>query len=154
MAEGKGFMKKVLVILVLTVVIIFLSVLIAAPFVNDHMAEKTANELVDLPLPNNTEFIESIHKAGKLVGNGNGMQYFGAILIKSELSLDELQEYYLQFADSEWKCIVENQINRDVRFIEHAKLTFQTDIEGDHYYIVYSWGNNNTIFHELDLRGH
>ena len=62
-------MKKVLVTIVLTVVIIFLSVLIAAPIVNDNMAKKTANELADLPLPNNTEFIESIYKAGKLVGN-------------------------------------------------------------------------------------
>lgn len=147
-------MKKVLVIVVLTVVIIFFSVLIAAPTVNDNMAEKTANELADIPLPKSTELIESIHKAGKLVGNGNGMQYFGAILIKSELSLDELKEYYLDFADNEWSCIVENQINTDIRIIEHAKLAFKTDIDGNNYYIVYSWGNNNTIFHEFDIRGH
>ncbi|MDE7288955.1 MAG: hypothetical protein K2N71_05550 [Oscillospiraceae bacterium] len=147
-------MKKVLVIVVLTIAIIFSSVLIAAPIINDSIAEKTANEIVDLPLPNSTEFIEYIYKAGKLVGNGNGMQYFGAILIKSELSLDELKEYYLEFADSEWKFIVENQINTDVRTIEHGKLTFKTDIDGNNYYIVYSWGNNNTIFHEFDIRGH
>ena len=96
--------------------------------------KKTANELIDLPLPYSTEFIESIHKAGKLVGNGNGMQYFGAILIKSELPLDELKEYYLEFADTEWKCIVENQIHTDVAAIEHAKLTFKTNIDGNNYY--------------------
>lgn len=142
-------------IIVLAVAIIFLSVLIAAPIVNDNIAKKTANELVDLPLPNNTEYVESIHKAGKLVGNGNGMQYFGAILIKSDLSLDELKEYYLQFADSEWKCIVENQINKNVEIMdEHTTLTFKTDIKGNNYYIVYSWGDNDTIFHELDIRGH
>ena len=145
---------KVLVIIVLAVAIIFLSVLIAAPIVNDNIAKKTANELVDLLLPNNTEYVESIHKAGKLVGNGNGMQYFGAILIKSDLSLDELKEYYLQFADSEWKCIVENQINKNVEITEHPKLTFKTDIEVNNYYIFYSWGDNDTIFHELDIRGH
>ena len=147
-------MKKLLVIIVLTVAIIFLSVLIAAPIVNDKVAEKLAKELVALPLPNNTEFIESIHKAGKLVGNGNGMQYFGAILIKSELSLDELKEYYLEYTDSEWKCIVENQVTTDIGIMEHTKLSFQTDVNGNNYYIVYSWGNNNTIFHELDIRGH
>ncbi len=69
----------------------FLSVLVAAPIVNDNIAKKTANKLADLPLPNNTEFIEMVYIAGKLVGNGNGMQYFGAILIKSELSLEELK---------------------------------------------------------------
>ena len=71
-----------------------------------------------------------------------------------ELSLDELKEYYSEFADSEWKCMVENQTNTDIGIIEHAKLAFKADIEGNNYYIVYSWGNNNTIFHELDIRGH
>ena len=147
-------MKKIPVFIVLTAAIIFLSVLAAAPIVNDTVAKKTANELTHFPLPSNTELIESIYKAGKLVGNGNGMQYFGAILIKSELSLDQLKEYYSEFADSEWKCMVENQTNTDIGIIEHAKLAFKADIEGNNYYIVYSWGNNNTIFHELDIRGH
>ena len=147
-------MKKALSIIVFTVVTIFLSVLIAIPIVNDYMAKKTANKLVDLPLPNDTEIIESISKAGKLVGNGNGMQYFGAILIKSGLSLDDLKEYYSEFADSEMELYVENQINKNVEIIEHTKLTFQTDVKGSNYYIVYSWGNNNTVFHELDIRGH
>ena len=147
-------MKKIPVIIVLTAAIIFLSVLAAARIVNDTVAKKTANELAHFPLPSNTELIESIYKEGKLVGNGNGMQYFGAILIKSELSLEEVKEYYSEFADSEWKCIVENQTNMDIGMIEHTKLSFKADIEGNDYYIVYSWGNNNTIFHELDIRGH
>lgn len=147
-------MKKILVIIVLTAAIILLSILAAAPIVNDTVAKKTANELAHFPLPSNTELIESIYKAGKLVGSGNGMQYFGAILIKSEHSLDELKEYYSEFADSEWKCIVENQINKNIGMIEHTKLAFKADIKGKNYYIVYSWGNNNTIFHELDIRGH
>lgn len=148
-------MKKVLVIVVLTMAIIFSSVLIAAPVINDSIAKKTANELVDLPLPDSTEFIESVYKAGKLFGNGNGMQYFGAILIKSELSLDELKEYYGAFAEHEWECVVENQKTTNIELSdEHINMTFKTDIEGDQYYIVYSWGSNDTIFHEFDLRGH
>ena len=147
-------MKKILVIIVLTAAIILLYILAPAPIVNDTVAKKTANELAHFPLPGSTELIESIYKAGKLVGNGNGMQYFGAILIKSELSLDELKEYYSEFANSEWKCIVENQTNKNIGMIEHTNLTFKADIKGKNYYIVYSWGNNNTIFHELDIRGH
>ena len=34
--------------------------------------------------------IESLSEAGRLTGNGNGLQYFGAVLIRSELSLEEL----------------------------------------------------------------
>lgn len=107
-----------------------------------------------LPLPNDTQFIESVYKAGKLAGNGNGMQYFGAILIQSELSLEELKEYYWNFAEHDWECVVEKQTDANVSVIEHTNLTFKTKIEGDNYYIVYSWGDNNTIFHEFDIRGH
>ncbi len=147
-------MKKLLITIILIVVIIFLSVLVAAPIVNDNIAKKTADKLVDLPLPSNTEFIEIVYLAGKLVGNGNGMQYFGAILIKSGLSLEELKEYYLKFAKDEWECMVERQIDTDIKIIEHRKVTFKTNVEGDNYYIIYSWGSNNTIFHEFDIRGH
>ena len=146
--------KKVFVAIVLIMVIGLFSFLIAAPIVNDNMAEKTANELADLPLPDNTEYMESVYQAGKLVGNGNGMQYFGAVLIKSGLSLEELKDYYSSYAENEWKCVVENQNDTDIKVIEHAKLTFDTNIDGEDYFIVYSWGDNNTIFHEFDIRGH
>ena len=147
-------MKKVRIMIVCIPAAVFLFVLTAAPFVNDNTAKKTADKLANLPLPDNTELIETVYRAGKLVGNGNGMQYFGAILMKSGLSLEELKEYYLKYGNAEWECVVENQIGTDVKIIEHTKLTFQTNVEGDNYYIVYSWGDNHTIFHELDVRGH
>lgn len=128
--------------------------LAAVPIVNNNVAKKTAKELADLPLPENTEYIEDIYKAGKLVGNGNGMQYFGAILIKSELSLEELKEYYSAFAEHEWECVVEKQMGTEIKDIEHVKLAFKTDVDTEKYYIVYSWGDNNTFFHEFDIRGH
>lgn len=143
-------MKKILI----SAVIVFFSLLIAAPIVNNSISRKTADELASLPLPKNTEVIESVYKAEKLTGNGNGMQYFGAILIKSELSLEELKEYYSRLAQNEWDYIVEEQRESDIKVIEHGKLEFKTNITGDDYYIVYSWGGNNTIFHELDIRGH
>lgn len=147
-------MKKILAGFILTVVCILLCFLITVPIVNSNVAKKTAKELVNLPLPENTEYIEDIYKAGKLVGNGNGMQYFGAILIKSELSLEELREYYLGFAEHEWECVVEEQTSTEIKIIEHGSLAFKTDVDGTHYYIVYSWGDNDSIFHEFDIRGH
>lgn len=142
-------MKKILI----SAVIVFFSLLIAAPIVNDGISRKTADEIAGLPLPKDTELMESVYKAGKLTGNGNGMQYFGAILIKSDLSLEELKEYYSRLAQNEWDYIVEEQRDPDIKVIEHGKLAFETKISPG-YYIVYSWGGNNTIFHELDIRGH
>ena len=146
-------MKKIVLTFSLTVACLLLCFLIAAPVVNSNVAKKTAKELVNLPLPENTEYIEAIYKAGKLVGNGNGMQYFGAILIRSELSLEELKEYYSAFAEHEWECVVEEQTGQEIKFIEHTRLTFKTEIDEDRYYIVNSWGDNNTIFHEFNIRG-
>ena len=150
-------MKKIICVIVslfLFTVLMLLAFFIAAPMVNDRRAKETADKLADLPLPDKTEYIEQVYKAGKLVGNGNGMQYFGAILIKSELSSDELQEYYLKFSANDGECVVEPQVSAEIRTIEHAELRFSTDIQGSQYYMVYSWGDNPTIFHNFDLRGH
>ncbi len=67
---------------------------ISIPLINNHTAYKVEKALCEIPLPEETELIESLSQAGKLTGNGNGMQYFGAILIRSELSLEELDIYY------------------------------------------------------------
>lgn len=142
-------MKKIIVIGLGVIFCAILTLLIATPVVNDNVAKKTAKELSDLPLPQNTEYIETVSKAGKLVGNGNGMQYFGAILIKSELPLNELEEYYS--SKIQW-CEVKKQTTSEIAFI-HGDPAFKTEINGDNYYIVYSWGNNSGLFHELDIRG-
>jgi hypothetical protein len=128
--------------------------LIAVPIVNNNIARNTAKELSTIPLPDKTEYVERVSLAGKLVGNGNGMQYFGAILIKSELTLEELKTYYSNFANNEWECIVENQTDNRIQVIEHGKLEFQSEINSNEYFIVYSWGNNNSVFDNFDLRGH
>ena len=150
-------MKKIICVIVslfLFTVLMLLAFFIAAPMVNDRRAKETADKLADLPLPDKTEYIEQAYKAGKLVGNGNGMQYFGAVLIKSELSAEELQEYYLRFATNDEECVVEPQVSAEIKIIEHEQLRFNTDILGDNYYMVYSWGDNPTIFHSFDIRGH
>ena len=110
--------------------------------------------LCETPLPEQTELIEAISKAGKLTGNGNGMQYFGAILIKSELSLEELDAYYSEYRSNEWEYLVEVQEGQSVEMLEHGGLQFSEEIKGNSYYIVYSWGSGNSLLKELDIRGH
>lgn len=150
-------MKKFKIICVITVSVLIFSILgfmISIPIVNNDIANKTATSIKEIELPNNTQYIETFSEAGKLIGNGNGMQYIGGILIKSELSLQDLQLYYSQYAKNDWECIVEKQTNKNISFIEHEKVSFNSDINGDTYYVVYSWGDNDSIYSELDLRGH
>lgn len=145
---------KVLAFLIAVVMILIVGLCILAPFMNNRVAEQVAEDLQSIPLPEKTELVEVQSAAGKLVGNGNGMQYFGAILIKSELSLATLEAYYAGYAKEEWECIVEKQDNKAIQVTEHGNLNFETEINSEDFYIVYSWGSNDSIFNEFDLRGH
>lgn len=124
---------------------------------NDMIAKRTEKELKHTSLPENTEIIDSISIAGKLTGNGNGMQYFGAILIKTDLSEEELNNYYNQYRENEWSFVVKKQDTSKIEVIEHGNYSFKKYNEKDKekYYIIYSWGSSkNDLLFEFDLRGH
>lgn len=146
-------MRKLRIIAVI-VLVLLIGLLIIAPVINDSSAEKVSEKLADTPLPEKTEFVEQISQAGKLVGNGNGMQFFGAILIKSELSLEELDKYYADYRTNEWEYLVKVQEGKSIDIIDHGSLQFETEVKDSGYYIVYSWGEGNELFEGFDLRGH
>ena len=146
-------MKKIKLVGILAAAVLIGSV-ISIPLINNHTAYKVEKALCEIPLPEETELMESLSQAGKLTGTGNGMQYFGAILIKSELSLEELETYYSDYRSNEWECLVETQEGQSIEVIEHKALQFSEEIEDGGYYIVYSWGSGNSLLKELDIRGH
>ena len=146
-------MKKLKLVGMLVAVVLIGGV-ISISFINNNIAYKVEKELCETPLPEKTELIESISRAGKLTGNGNGMQYFGAILIRSDLSLEELDAYYSGYRSNEWECLVETQEGQSIEVIDHETLQFSEEIEDGGYYIVYSWGSGNSLLKELDIRGH
>lgn len=146
-------MKKLKLVGMLAAVVLIGSV-ISIPLINNHTAYKVEKTLCEIPLPEGTELIESLSQAGKLTGNGNGMQYFGAILIRSDLSLEELDAYYSGYRSNEWEYLVETQEGQSMEVIDHETLQFSEEIKGSGYYIVYSWGSGNSLLEELDIRGH
>ena len=112
---------------------------------------------MQLSLPDKTEIVDALSSAGKLIGNGNGMQFFGAILIKSELTLEELNNFYSKYRENEWSYIVEKQVSNNIAFIEHRDLKFKAlkvDEQLINYYIVYTWGSSDYPLSDLDIRGH
>ena len=146
-------MKKLKLVGMLVAVVLIGGV-ISISFINNNIAYKVEKELCETPLPEKTELIESISRAGKLTGNGNGMQYFGAILIRSDLSLEELDAYYSDYRSNEWEYLVETQEGQHIEVIDHGTLQFTEEIKDSGYYIVYSWGSGNSLLEELDIRGH
>ena len=87
-------LKKILSVTICIFAISISLLVVGIPLANNHYAEQVEKELRETPLPEKTEIIDSVSQTGKLVGNGNGMQYFGAILLKSKVSLNNLEDYY------------------------------------------------------------
>ena len=137
------------------IVVLFIMIVpIITRTINNDIAYQTAQDVKAIALPDKTEYVEMFSAAGKLVGNGNGMQYLGGILIKSELPIDSIRSYYSQYASNEWEYLVDKQEGNYIRFVEHGEVSLHTNVDGDNFYIVYSWGQSNSFLTEFDTRGH
>lgn len=154
-------MKKGIII---GIIILFILLIIGLPLyivlMNNEIANRTTEELANTQLPENTEIVDTISIAGKVSGNGNGMQYFGAVLLKTNLSEEELDTYYQQYRGNSSKFLIKKQETEKIEVIDKPGYYFQTFNEEDKekYYILYSYGSADGIFLEdlleLDLRGH
>lgn len=149
--------RKILAILLVTfcvaISLFIFTVIFISPVVNDSYAKKTAKTIRSIELPKDTEYVEMFSKSGKLIGNGNGIQYFGGILVKSNLSLEELQDYYSDKVEKKLDCFVERQTGSELNCLEHYNIKLKEDITGEGYYIVCAWGDYNNFFTNFDLRG-
>ncbi len=148
------------------VFLILLIVIILLPFVsyagivitNNCIADKIEKDLVKYQMPSGTELVDSISVANKLTGNG--MQYMGAILVKSSLSAEELFEYY----ESSFDYIeVRKQENKTLDF-DHLSYSFSKfpEAQDESYYSIICWDSNRkelvgeylSDFLDFDIRGH
>ena len=142
MRNLKTNFKKI--VITLSVIVFSAIILFSIPIVNNIHAENVKKDLLKIPLPEKTELIDSISIAEKLVGNGNGMQYFGAILIKSELSLDDLDRYYSQHRNNDWSYQVEVQTDKNINII-YGKASFNVTNESAliNHFIVLEMSKTN-----------
>ena len=82
--------RAVLYIFLILIILFYGSIYV----INNLIAKRLEHQLLDCPLPSNSELIDSASVTGKILGNGNGMQYFGIILIVSEMNENELLQWY------------------------------------------------------------
>ncbi len=147
MLKKAAFILIVIIAAIIMLTPIALTITITA--VNDNTAAQLEQELLAIPLPENSYYVESLSQAGKLWGNGNGMQYYAAMLISSGLSLDELESYY-----SQYNCTVSIQRTAEIN-TDHGEFHFAADTFPDSAYIVEKFGSGvNEFFEQADLRGH
>ncbi|MBE5959108.1 MAG: hypothetical protein E7254_09655 [Lachnospiraceae bacterium] len=153
--------KRIVNCFLIIIVVAIVGLIITIPVVNDNIARKEMKRLKEIPLPKNTQCLEYKSKAGKLSGNGNGMQYVGMMLIKSDLEMSELEEYYKVFSDDECEIDLFPQNSKTINYWEHVEIDLKSDVGDDGYYIVYSWTDVYSksleglegFCSEFDLRG-
>ena len=147
-------------LIALGVVTLVLLALLAIPVtvtrVNDAAARDVEEQLLALPTPEGGEVVESMARAGKVVGNGNGMQYVGALLVRSDRGIGAVSGHYATASED---------IDLDVTVVTSAGIESQGFHGADGFlgqprpggdrYVVYAFGDGPGGFFEgADLRGH
>ena len=152
--------KKIAVVFLVVVIVLPILAYAAIVITNNYLADTIEKELVNYSMPSNTELIDSISITGKLIGNGNGMQYMGSILVKSDLSCDELIEYY---SNDFYFIEVREQKTASIDFIGPRNYSFNAKLEEDEtYYSITCWDIDTTEYFgqfiikllDFDIRGH
>lgn len=138
------------------VLLVLLAVPVSVTLVNDGAARDIETQLLDLPAPEGGEVAESMSQAGRMVGNGNGMQYVGALLVRSDRGIGAVSGHY---------ATVSEGIDLDVTVVTSAGIESQGfhgadgflahPGPGDDLYVVYAFGDGpGGFFESVDLRGH
>lgn len=134
--KGKNRLRRVIRTTMVAVAVFLLLVALVIPVANNAVALGIERELQAIPVPSRTELVESISASGRYTDR---MQYFGAILLKSELPIEEIAAHYPE-------CGVDYQLDTPILAAGksgdgEAHLAFSTSVEGAGYYIVYRWGS-------------
>ncbi|MBR4071260.1 MAG: hypothetical protein IKK26_01735 [Clostridia bacterium] len=130
------FLTVFICCLVLIPVLFYSTISIA----NNCIANNIEDKLISLDLPKSTVLSDSVSIAEKIFGNGNGMQYFGAILITSDLSENELKEYYKQFGED--------------YFVEKKEDNFVISEKYDHTFSNFPADKNNYMVWCIEYNSH
>lgn len=131
---------------------------VLVPLHNSYIANEIEDSLLETPLPENTVFIESINATGKLTGSDSDINFFGGMLIKSELTEDELNEYYSEMREDHNDYLIESQDTAEISVIENGDYSFEhleNAVDFENYYLVYSWGSDESVlqnFNRFDFR--
>lgn len=151
-------MKKILKYIgIILLCLIIPATLSFVPIGNNVILNKHTNELKNFKLNAPYEILAKDDECGKLVGNGNGMQYFSALLIYSDKNLN--------WENSDWEGVFLIKVN-DISFddfngfdysdyCKNIKKKIKKLDSTVNYYVLYSFYNapSGSIWN-ADLRAH
>jgi len=64
------------------------------PMLHDRTLNTFSQELLTIPVPNQTQEVDRLTKVGHQSGNSDHCDYLAAILLKTDLSKSEIEKYY------------------------------------------------------------
>jgi len=152
----KHLKRLAILLLVLSPVLIYMSV----SAVNDRIAESLTDALLAVPLPPETKLLDSQTIAGRQYGNGNGMQYFGMLLVSSDLSADELLSHYKSHLPDAESLDVERQESQMIPGNMDYMFEYWENDRPNYRVTLARWsvsGAENSLWEGLlncDIRGH
>ncbi len=152
-ADAAKWKRGLMWVIAGVVVLALVGVPVAVTLVNDAAARRVQAQLLEFQLPDDAELLDSMSQAGKLTGNGNGMQYLGALLINSDKSATELRQFYAEVEDESGLQITVTPA-QDVQGF-HGVGGFLADAGIEGTFVVVAWGDGpGWFFENFDLRGH
>ena len=151
--------KKVVktILAVATILVILITLFICSFFINHNFIIRWSltKDFKDIITDNSqVEIIESKSVHGKLNGNGNGINYFGAVLVKAN-SEDEVSAL-MALLDAEYGTVgykVQSGSEIESELLEHSRLRYDSDPSGAPYYTIYYFNYSNEHSYPLDIRG-
>lgn len=152
--------KRTVLIMIVAMLLLPFAVYSVVVIANNCIADGIERDLRSVELPPNTTLVESFSIAGKMFGNGNGMQYIGVILVKSELPLEDLEAHYQSKGECIGEYISVRKQDGSAWLGVHTFMNFDTDAN---YYAIDCMKTNMSHYEDsgfiwklldIDLRGH
>ena len=150
-------MKKVIVII--GVLILLITSVLAFPYVyNNCVLYNIERDLKNADLGSDVVILDSKSVCGKLNGNGNGMNFFAAVLIESDLSVAEVEANLATLKEKYEMVEVAEASSTTIQsvYLEHATIVFdQSFFDGNDetLMVVYAYESSGGIMIG-DIRAH
>lgn len=148
--------KKTVKLIVVILIVALLPVLVmgGGHLYNNALLSGMEHDLTDTVSKGNVEMIESRSVCGKLNGNGNGMDFFAAVLVTgTELEVQAVVAALAQ-AYGDVGYLSQSEAKITVKYLEHESLSYShKDYTDGEYYTVYIYDSDLPAF-PMDLRGH
>ena len=139
-------------VIMLVLIIICLGIALLANW-NSMLLRGLVSDLKsELRAATGIEIIETVSDYGKLNGNGNGINFFGAVLVKAENPdvLDTLVSLNKDFEVLDYYKQEKREI--DLKQAQRAHLSFE-NLSPD-YYVVWFYESAHPHTNPLDIKGH